>query len=343
MALSIQSIESLDALAALEPEWQALWRSDPAATPFHSPDWLLPWTRHLWGGGKLCILAVRDGARLVALAPFFFWGYGRLPEIVRVSFLGVGISDRLGMLAAPESELDAARAVWDYLVRIGDQWHVCDLEELRPGSALLRAELPDGLVAHDSPCGVCPVLPLPATVEQLYAALDPKFRRNLHQSAARLARDGAVFATVPPDECADAIRDLCRLHAARWQERQEPGVLASEALHRFHLDAAPRLAAHDLARVYVLRLNGETVAVQYNLRRDRRVYAYLSGFDPAHARSSPGAALLAHSIGSAIQEGATEFDFLRKREDFKYHWGARDRVNRKLLILHSAASARGVA
>ena len=98
----------------------------------------------------------------------------------------------------------------------------------------------------------------------------------------------------------------------------------------------PRLAARGLVRLYTLRLNGETIAVQYNLRRDRRVYYYLSGFDPAHARSSPAPRCLLFRFASAIEEGATQFDFLRKREEFKYHWGARDAVNRRLLVTHSA-------
>jgi CelD/BcsL family acetyltransferase involved in cellulose biosynthesis len=73
------------------------------------------------------------------------------------------------------------------------------------------------------------------------------------------------------------------------------------------------------------------------------VYYYLSGFDPAHARYSPGAALVAFAIRSAIEERATQFDFLRKREEFKYQWGARDRVSRRLLLSPSTAYARDVA
>jgi CelD/BcsL family acetyltransferase involved in cellulose biosynthesis len=120
-------------------------------------------------------------------------------------------------------------------------------------------------------------------------------------------------------------------------------MLATAALQNFHLDAAPRLAREGLVRMYTLRIAGEIVAVQYNLRRDRRVYAYLSGFDPAHQRSSPGCALLAWSIRSAIEEGATHFDFLRNREEFKYQWGARDRINRRLILSHTPAAAREVA
>ena len=348
MPLNIESIETVEALAAIEPEWRELWRRDPAATPFQSPEWLLPWTRSLWGGGKLRVLAVRHGGDLVALAPFFLWGYGERPEVIRVSFLGAGITDYLGILAAPEFAPEAARQVFEGLLAMPDQWHICGLEELRPNSPLLLADLPPGLVARSGPSSVCPVLALPPSMEELYAQLQPKFRSNLRYAEARLRREGADFTMAGPDEADDVLSALFHLHTARWRERRLPGMLATAALQEFHREAAGRLIAQGLARLFALRLNGQIIAAQYDLRDGprrtggHRVYFYLSGFDPAYARYSPGAALLAWSIRSAIEEGAAQYDFLRKREDYKYQWGARDRVNRKLLISRSAF-ARDVA
>jgi hypothetical protein len=66
--LSTECVRDLGGLAALRPEWRALWRRCPAATPFQSPAWLLPWWRHL-GGGELLAIAVRDGERLVGDGP----------------------------------------------------------------------------------------------------------------------------------------------------------------------------------------------------------------------------------------------------------------------------------
>jgi len=343
MSLRVETIENVDGLEAIESEWRELWRRDTAATPFEAPEWLLPWTRHVWGGGKLRAIAVRDGRGLAGLAPLFLWGFGKAPAITRVSFLGAGVTDHLGMLADPEVAVAAARLVFERLAAIRDEWHVCDLEELRSGSALLRTELPPRLSGLQSPCGVCPVLTLPASMDELWASLTPKFRKNLRQAEARLRRNGAEFLTARPDEVGETMGALFRLHAARWRERGEAGVLASDALQRFHLDAAERLARSGLLRLNAIRLGGEIIAAQYNLWRNGRLYYYLSGFNPAQARYSPGAVLLAWSIGSAIAEGGVEVDFLRNREDYKYQWGARDRVNRKLLVSHSAAYARDVA
>lgn len=343
MSLRVERVESVAALEAIETEWRELWQRDPAATPFESPEWLLPWTRHLWDGGKLRVLAVRNGSDLVALAPLFLWGFGSRPEIVRVSFLGSGVTDYLGMTADPAYSMAAARVVLEELANTAGEWSVCAFEELRPGSTLLRSEPPPGLIVRNAPSSVCPVASVPRSFEQFLAGLPHKFRKNLRQAETRLRQNGAEFNTAGTSEVPDIMRALFRLHAARWSERSEPGMLASERLQQFHLDAAGRLAGSGLLRLNAIRLDGSVIAAQYNLWRGGRLYYYLSGFDPAYARYSPGAALLAWSIRSAIAEGAAELDFLRRREEYKRQWGARDRANRKLLILPSAADARDVA
>jgi hypothetical protein len=39
----VEEITTMDALERLRWEWSELWTRSPAATPFQSPEWLLPW------------------------------------------------------------------------------------------------------------------------------------------------------------------------------------------------------------------------------------------------------------------------------------------------------------
>src|SRR5690606_34442189 len=126
------------------------------------------------------------------------------------------------------------------------------------------------------------------------------------------------------DDVAPLLRELFRLHGDRWSERGQPGVLADEPVRQFHLRAAAGLAAQGALRLYALRFDGEVAAVYYGFLHHRRAYVYLTGFDPRFARLSLGTVLLGHAIEQAIRDGATEFDFLRGREAYKYRWGARD-------------------
>jgi len=87
----IQEISSFAELCALKQEWADLWVRSPGATPFQSPEWLLPWWTHLFGGGEMWTIAVRENAvrenavrengRLIGLAPMFMYGGRRVALI----------------------------------------------------------------------------------------------------------------------------------------------------------------------------------------------------------------------------------------------------------------------
>ena len=75
--------------------------------------------------------------------------------------------------------------------------------------------------------------------------------------------------------------------------------------------------------MYVLRLNGPTVAVMYGFLYNGTFSFYQHGFDDRYQQHSIGLVLMALSIRAAIEEGAGEFDMLWGLEPYKFLW-ARD-------------------
>ena len=315
-------------IEALAPEWARLWDRAPAATPFQHPAWLLPWWRHLWGGGEAWWIALRDGSRLAGLAPLFVWGLTQRC----VSLAGSGVTDYLDVLIEPEHATAGAALVMEHLARHGRRWDVCDFQELRAESPIAGA-MADGLRLRCEPCSTCPVLRLPVCWDELQAALPHKFRTDVRRARNRIGNAGdAVFETAAEAELEESVAALFRLHRARWQAREEEGVMATPALQAFYAETARELLRAGMLRLHVLRLDGAIVAALYGFAGHGRFYAYLDGFDPALARLSPGTVLLSYAIENAIREGLAEFDFLRQAEAFKYLWGARDEQNRRVLI-----------
>lgn len=315
--LEIGEITAAGELERLRPEWACLWERS-RATPFQSPEWLLPWWHHLFGGGRLWTLTLRREGRLSGLAPLFVWGEGC------VSLLGSGVTDYLDILVEPEIEQEGMEMFLAHIAAQSASWRVCDFQELRQGSPLLRSPIPAGLGADIEECSVCPVVELPA-------APRPKLRR----ARSRLQRAGELrFERAARGTLDEYLEAFFRLHAARWEARQETGVLGSAALRQFHREVAMGFLECGALRFYGLRFNGSIEAVIYAFLSRGCVYAYLSGFDPALAQFSPGSLLLEFAMDSAARENACEFDFLREPEAFKHSWGAKDRVNRRLLLRH---------
>ncbi|MDQ1473587.1 MAG: hypothetical protein QOJ99_5067 [Bryobacterales bacterium] len=308
--MSIDIIETLAGMETLGPEWLTLWRACPSATPFQSPQWLLPWTKHLFGGGRILALAIREHGKLVGFAPLFCWG----TDERTVSFLGAGISDYGDLLFAPECEQACVTAVRQFLAGLHN-WDVLNLQELRPGSGLLH-----GWPAEE--CSVCPVLELSAWP----GSMDEKQRTDWRRARNRLLKSQDFeFMTATAGTVEYCMDEFFRLHGLRW------GAL-SDSLQRFHREVANSFSEGGDLRLSVLRIGGRAAAAVYGFRAGQTLFCYLSGFDPDMARLSPGAVLLGWVIGQAVAERVVEVDFLRDGEAYKYLWGARDRINYKVHI-----------
>lgn len=316
-------LRSIAELEALAPEWQTLFLEDPHATPFQHPAWLLPWWRHV-GQGDLATIAVRDSAgTLTALLPAYIYpqpNTGRRELLL----LGAGTSDYLGGLFTNPDVADLALTT---LLELPD-WDHADLHQLRADSPLLaalqRQNLP--IVGSDS-CAVAHTDP---------STRPAKLRLNINRYRHRADSRGTLrlLTATTAAEALAHLEALIALHARRWQERGEPGVLASPAVQQHHRESVPLLLAAGLLCMVALSLEQPNtdhqppIAVLYGLidpRRPappRRLYAYLIGIDPAFADLSPGTLLLAALFEQCAGEGIPLFDMLRGGEAYKRLWGA---------------------
>jgi CelD/BcsL family acetyltransferase involved in cellulose biosynthesis len=310
-------------LEALAPRWWELWRRCPAATPFQTPAWLLPWWR-CFTPGDLVIMAVERGEALVGLAPFYREDrtYGR-----RLLPLGISLSDYHDVLVDP-AEISAA---WEVIVELAKQepgWELWTLEELMPGATALGLPCPSGWQEQVEPQSACPTLALGSI--DLATLLPKSKRQDLNLARNRAARRGPVaIAAADAASIGELLEHLLRLHSSRWASRGQAGVLNEEPVRRFHHAAASGLAEAGLLRFYTLAFDKQIVAAYYGFGHRGRAYFYASGFDPAFAFESPGVLVTAHAIEQALREGAREFHFLRGQEAYKYGWGAVDRWNQR--------------
>src|SRR5439155_23752397 len=69
-ALATAVVRDAAAIEQLAPEWWVLWRRIPSGSPCQSPAWLIPWWR-AFAPGILFVITVREGGRLVGLAPCY--------------------------------------------------------------------------------------------------------------------------------------------------------------------------------------------------------------------------------------------------------------------------------
>ena len=322
-----------ESLCALEGEWWALWRRSPA-TPFQSPAWLLPWW-NTFHPGELLSVAVREGSRLVALAPLYI---EEGPSGRRLLPIGIALSDYLDVILEASAP-DAGTALVEELEGASG-WDLLSLEDLPPSASALSLPCSRAWRERREAQQPCPVLHLPESVARLRECIPPERLRKLRTARHRADRAGG--ASVERIAAADTLRfldHLFRLNGTRWESRGESGVAADPRVQEFHAAAAPRLLAAGLARFALLILRERIVAAYYGLCDRGKAFGYLTGFDPEFAFESPGALLLGQIIEDAVGEGCREFHFLRGRERYKYDWGAVDAWSTQRVFVRNGAHA----
>lgn len=318
MSADAELIRSIERLVAIVPPWRELWSRVPNATPFQSPDWLLPWW-DIFAPGDLAVIAIWAAGTLIGLAPF----YVETRPARRLLPLGISLSDYLDV-TFDDAYFDAATqgfaAALNQMHDVGE----CEFPEIAANGQALKIKPSDAWCAEVSPGSTCPVLTLPDSIAELAVHVPPSRLRHLRTARRRSARCGETAILVGDVDNTDALlAELVRLELLRWKG----GVFSDSRVGDFHAAALPGLMEHGIARIYAFQIGEKTVGVWYGFFHHGRTYAYLCAFDPEYKFESPGAILIGHAIEEAVREGAREFDFLRGRETYKYEWGARDRVN----------------
>jgi CelD/BcsL family acetyltransferase involved in cellulose biosynthesis len=327
---TVDILQSESDLRAVAGEWLALWCEDSRATPFQSPHWNLAWWQHLNPGGTLAVVTLRRRSELVGLAPWWLSGEAEAGRRL-LAFLGTGVSDYLDVLRREHDNIRWPPHAVARMLRELD-WDECDLNELRRDSPLIEhgaSEFPE--LSEES--SVCPVLQLPDTCASVDRAVSRGAARALRYYRRRLTRMHQFEIETADRLNVDyMLSELFRLHREVWSARGQSGVLCGKEIADFHHEAASGLLRDGVLRLYLLRIDGRSAAVFYGFCSHRRTYYYLGGFSAEFARLNPGTIAIGHAIEQAINERSLEFNFLRGSEQYKYWWGAVDRLSFRLRL-----------
>jgi CelD/BcsL family acetyltransferase involved in cellulose biosynthesis len=316
--LECEFIGSRLRLEELQEDWRELWSSLPDATPFQSPEWLVPWWNH-YGEGDLFCFAFWDRVKLVGFAPLHI--FKSPTDSVRMLFLlGTGNSDYLDVLFDPAWRSQCWNALISEIENRSEQWDACSMQRLRPGSPLL-----DDIA--DDPRFELQVNPqVPCVAIDLHNPCHGEVLLRRSQSYARKLQrvHSYMFEEVTAETLQEFSEALERLHQQRWREERCRGALSSPVDRNFHREVARRFLNAGMLMFYGIRMAGKLIAVIYGFRVCNRVYSYLSGFDTEYARNSVGAISIGAAVERAMKCGCEVFDFLQGQEPYKYTWGAQD-------------------
>ena len=311
--------------------WEDLHGRRPGASPFLSPRFLLPWHRAL---GRGCDVRVArwapDGGPDEGLLFLCRRGEGGW-----IFLGGEQVADYLDALVAP----GAAGAFWrEFLERGlpslgGGPLSLPGLVEGTPALSLLPSICREtGLSCSVEEMDKAPFVSLPGSFEEYVDRLGTKGRHELRRKMRRAGEllPGLSFrVTRTTDELAKDLPSFVELLRKSHPAKE---TFMDDTMATFFREIAEGFLASGRLRLAFLSTRGVDVASLFQFRTDGALLLYNSGYDPKFRSANPGLVLIARSIGQAIDEGCSEYDFLRGTERYKYDLGGVDRMVYRLTV-----------
>jgi CelD/BcsL family acetyltransferase involved in cellulose biosynthesis len=323
--------------AGLAPVWADLVSRAGRPSPFLSHEWFSCCWDAVQPDRRPEVVVVSEGQDPVALVPLMGWTQRLRGLPVRC----------LGLLEAPDSpEIDlltvaepraVVAALLDHLASRSD-WDLVHLQKLAATSPTLKAleELAPGRFGLErlAPL-VSPYLTVAGDWETFFRGRTQRFRKTVRSVQNRLERVGVVTVEehTEVDPASPLFREVVELSRRSWKADRGVAISTMPRMLEF-FGALTRCASErGWLSLWVLRLDGRAVAMEYQLQSGGVVHALRADFDAEFAALSPGSQLN-HLIARALFErgGVHEYDMGPGENEYKLRWstGTHQRVRLRL-------------
>lgn len=311
--LASEMITELSRLDDLRVEWDEM--ASERGLPMMSHGCVTAWWRRLAPAtAQARVAVVREGGRLVGLAPFYVdpaapakrFDY-RLP--------GIELAARLEPLARAGREREVAGELARLLCSARPRADLIALEGMPAGSIWATA-LRDRWPTRPRPLACryqvlgSPTVALGGSFEEWLAGKSSNFRSQMRRLRRQFAAAGGTARMSAPETLHSDVDAFMRLHAARWQGRGDSTVVSLGERGRAMLgDIGERSSsAERRLLLQLLEIEGEPICAQLFLAVGGYVLYVNGGWDERFAKLKPPMLALLQAIEEGFERGERLLD-----------------------------------
>lgn len=332
-------------LINLQDEWEALHQQSYNPSIFMTWEYVRTWWEHLGKNHMLWLMTARDAkGKLVGIAPLMRTRHTQVKMLSweQIEFIGSSThSDHTDFIIQKGLEKEIIPAFLEALSsREVANWDVIALNSIPDDSpSIVALHRLEDVNWEQEKTAICPYIPLADTDwDTHFANLSKRKRKEVRKKYRDLeAAHGDQWQYHIVDKLEDVrptMRAMMDMHQEKWDAiEHHDGAFVHDDVAAFHLDVAERLLQRGWLRLQTLHIEGELAAVLYNFIYQNRVFDFASGLNQKYADISAGQILTAESLKNAIDNGIYEYDFLRGEEEYKFRWGAQERITYTLRFI----------
>lgn len=312
MSLEVEIVADDDRIDELAPAWSAL--AAACGEPLAAPGWMLPLSRNLGGASETPrIVAVREGERLVGLAPLC--ADLTRPRRAAGYRLLAGDMPRSTLLATAGREWEVAAAVAEALAAAQPRLDALALESIPVASAWPLA------LAEQWPGRMRPLLRRYFTMSSPTVALtqgsfdawlgskSSNFRGQMRRMRRRFAEAGGTGRFSTRETLSADMASMVRLHAGRWEGRGASSIVAGGATLAATYEQIGHLLLDEGGfRLRMLEIDGAPMSAQLFAATGGQVIYLNGGWDEAFAQFKPSMLGILDAIEDAFGRGERRMD-----------------------------------
>jgi CelD/BcsL family acetyltransferase involved in cellulose biosynthesis len=345
MQFNKRVITDQEEFRGMKDEWNILLSKSRTNTIFLTWEWLYTWWEVFGKGGKLFIIAVKDGSgNLVGLAPLFVrkTRYYSMP-VKEMCFIGTGLSDRQDFLIV-DGNIRILHEIVSTICWHEREWDIVQLDQIPEENLFASEDFDAALRAEHEDSSLCPYVRIRGDWDPYYKGLGKKFNRDMKHKQNRLSRFGYwEFRTepAPPHGIDTLIETLAKTEEQSRKQGAKPFFSIRknrEFLIKFSHLCIPKgwfdfstITVHDVPIAYLI-----------GFRYNSKYYAYNMAFLEEYYAASPGKLLINEKLKWCFESSGAimEFDFLRGDTYIKALWASAARQHSRLVLFDNSLYTR---
>ena len=345
-AITVDVITDPARFAGLETAWNETVDRAGLTHPFLRHEWLSSWWDAFARNRELNVMVIRDGSRILGLAPMML-ERARIcgVPVRRVQFLHNDHTPKADVIVADRVD-DVYAAFWKTLLDARRHWDVVQLSQL-PGDSVTHQYV-GNFAARESyattlwSSDASPYVELSENWTAYLGRLAPKLRQNLRNRLSRLTKLGepSLEMIAEPGAIRDAREDALRLEASGWKREAGTAITSDPEVSQFYRLLAERAGAQGWLRLLFLTVNGKRIATSYSSSYQNRLSFFKTGYDPEFAQYAPFKLLTYLAIRDGFDRGLGEVDFLGDAEPWKLEWTKTIRPHDWLFVFGNTARGK---
>ncbi|MEQ1656006.1 MAG: GNAT family N-acetyltransferase [Nitrospira sp.] len=339
MKIKTMEISSLDMIYGLEKEWNALLQATGMDSPFLAHEWFVS-CLHAYGEGKVpAVITFREEDRLVGIAPC--WRYqdrARGVNLRRVGFIRCLDTPYCDLIIEPGHRQAVVKLFAGIIFQDGqgqsdiatfDAWSVQS-----PNLTLIKQVFREEAVPiFLESASVNPYLPLEGDWEAFINSKSQRFRKTYRNVVNRVRRLGRIQVDcMKGDPSGDLLKDIFGVSERGWKHQQGLAMTNSQEAMRFFSRLTKVSSEKGWLMVWLLRLDGEPIAMEFDLVQGGVVSALRSDFDEKYGEHSPGSYLEYEIMQNLFMGGFAEYNTGPGVNAYKLKWTDAAREHQRLHV-----------